>query len=194
MLASASPRRRELFSMLGLDFTVCPTDADESLPEGLTPDETVKELSRRKAVSAKGKCDKDALVIAADTMVFAGGRLLGKPHDRNEAYDMLKALSGNVHTVHSSVTVMYGERLLSRAVSTEVHFRELSDEEIYHYIDSGEPFDKAGGYGIQGQAALFVRSIVGDYHNVVGLPICELECMLRDGLSCSLCDFKRKEK
>lgn len=194
VLASASPRRRELLGMLGLDFAVCPTDADESLPEGVSPDETVKELSRRKAILAKGKCDKNSLVIAADTMVFADGTLLGKPHDRAEAYDMLKMLSGNVHTVHSGITLSYDSITLSCAVSTEVHFRELSDEEIYRYIDSGEPFDKAGGYGVQGGAALFVSSIVGDYYNVVGLPMCELECMLRDAFSCSLLDFKRNDK
>lgn len=194
VLASASPRRRELLGMLGLDFAVCPTDADESLPEGVSPDETVKELSRRKAITAKGKCDKNSLVIAADTMVFADGSLLGKPHDRAEAYDMLKMLSGNIHTVHSGITLSYDSITLSRAVSTEVHFRELSDEEIYRYIDSGEPFDKAGGYGVQGGAALFVSSIVGDYYNVVGLPMCELECMLRDAFSCSLLDFKRNDK
>ncbi len=190
VLASASPRRRDLLSMLGLEFSICPTDADESLPEDITPDRAVAELAYRKAVAAGGLCDDRALIIAADTMVSIDTRLLGKPSNEAEAFAMLSMLSGRAHTVYSGIALMADGKVFSHAVSTEVIFRELTDDEIGHYVKSGEPFDKAGGYGIQGRAALFVRSIVGDYHNVVGLPICELEVMLRDKFSLSLSDFE----
>lgn len=193
VLASASPRRRELLSMLGLDFSICPTDADESLPSGMSPDAAVAELARRKAVAAGNICGDNALIIAADTMVSIDGRLLGKPSDEAEAIKMLSMLSGRSHTVYSGIALMAAGKVCSRTVATDVIFRELTDDEILHYVKSGEPFDKAGGYGIQGRAALFVRSIVGDYHNVVGLPICELEVMLRDEFSLSLSDFETEK-
>ncbi len=193
VLASASPRRRDLLSMLGLDFSICPTDADESLPADITPDRAVAELAYRKAAAAGELCDDRALIIAADTMVSIDTRLLGKPSDEREALEMLSMLSGRSHTVYSGIALMADGKVFSRTVSTEVIFRELTDDEIYHYVKGGEPFDKAGGYGIQGRAALFVRSIIGDYHNVVGLPICELEVMLRDKFSLSLSDFETEK-
>ena len=179
VLASSSPRRRELLSAAGVgEFEICPAMGEETAPEGLAPDELVKHLSRQKAVEVAAK-QSDAVVIAADTIVWSGSRALGKPHDKSEAFAMLSELSGKIHEVYTGVTVICGEKLISEAECTRVHFRELSVDEINAYIATGEPMDKAGAYGIQGRASLMVEKIDGDYFNVVGLPLCRLGAMLK---------------
>ena len=201
LLASASPRRAEILRRIGVSFTVLPADADESVSALLSPAETVAALSRRKARAVFLKCEAEKLlfdgkaagkeipILAADTMVERGGRLLGKPHGEEDALQMLHTLSGKSHTVHTGVTVLYRGREVSRTVATEVFFRTLSDEEIRAYVRSGEPLDKAGAYGIQGIGALLVEKIVGDYDNVVGLPAAALYTLFRDEFSVSLSDF-----
>lgn len=201
LLASASPRRAEILRRIGVSFTVLPADADESVSALLSPAETVAALSRRKARAVFLKCEAEKLlfdgkaagkeipILAADTMVERGGRLLGKPHDEEDALKMLRTLSGKSHTVHTGVTVLYRGKEVSRTVATEVFFRTLSDEEIRAYVRSGEPLDKAGAYGIQGIGALLVEKIVGDYDNVVGLPAAALYTLFRDEFSVSLSDF-----
>lgn len=201
LLASASPRRAEILRRIGVSFTVLPADADESVSALLSPAETVAALSRRKARAVFSKCEAEKLlfdgkaagkeipILAADTMVERGGRLLGKPHGEEDALQMLHTLSGKSHTVHTGVTVLYRGKEVSRTVATDVFFRTLSDEEIRAYVRSGEPLDKAGAYGIQGIGALLVEKIVGDYDNVVGLPAAALYTLFRDEFSVSLSDF-----
>lgn len=180
VLASGSPRRRELLGVIGVaDFEVCPAQGEEKTQEGLPPEEIVKSLSGAKAREVAAKYDPDAVIIAADTIVYADGRVLGKPHDEHEAFSMLKALSGKAHEVYTGITLIRGDNVLSEAECTSVEFRELSDEEINAYIATGEPMDKAGAYGIQGKASLMVSAINGDYFNVVGLPLCRLGQMLK---------------
>ncbi len=180
ILASASPRRRELMATAGIPCTVMSTDADESLPEGIAPQRAVEILSRRKAEAAIAAvpADPDNIIIAADTVVYAGGRILGKPKDKDEARAMLRLYSGTAHSVFTGVTVARGGRMITDHVETLVCFRPLTEGEIEGYISSIHPYDKAGGYGIQGPAAMFVSRIEGDYFNVVGLPLCRLGEML----------------
>ena len=177
ILASQSPRRRELLGGLGVEFTVMSPAADETLPSGISPREGVEELSRRKALSLSEKYPCD-IIIAADTLVALDGRCLGKPHDGVEAKKMLAALSGRAHEVFTGVTVCLGEKTLTQSERTEVVFRELCESEIDAYVATGEPLDKAGAYGIQSKGGLFVEGIRGDYFNVVGLPVCRLGLML----------------
>lgn len=179
VLASASPRRRELLEMLGVcDFDICPAVGEEKTEAGRSPAETVCALSRAKAEEVGAKYG-DAVIIAADTVVFCSGRIFGKPKSEREAKLMLTELSGKTHEVYTGLTVIQGEKLISEAECTKVRFRELDEAEIKAYISSGEPMDKAGAYGIQGKASLFVEGIEGDYFNVVGLPICRLGKMLK---------------
>ena len=182
ILASQSPRRRQLLGQIGLtDFDILVPDADESYDPSLTPQEIVSAISRKKAAAARDLSgDKDAVIIAADTMVFLDGLRLGKPHSEEEAFSMLSALSGREHLVCTGVTVCRGEQLLTRPETTAVRFAPLSEEDIRRYIATGEPMDKAGAYGIQGLAALFVTGIAGDYYNVMGLPLHLLGDMLRE--------------
>lgn len=180
VLASGSPRRRELLSVVGVkDFEVCPAEGEEKTEAGLAPSEIVKSLSGAKAREVAEKFDGDTVIIAADTIVWAGGRVLGKPHSEDEAFKMLKVLSGKTHEVYTGITLIKGGETLSCAECTKVEFRELSDDEINAYIATGEPLDKAGAYGIQGMASLMVKKIDGDYFNVVGLPLCLLGQMLK---------------
>lgn len=179
VLASGSPRRRELLASLGLRFTVHPAEGEERPPEGASPAETVMALSGSKADEV-APLHPDSLVIAADTIVWAEGRILGKPKGARDAKQMLRMLSGREHEVYTGVTLIYNSRRLCKSECTRVFFRELSEEEIDAYVRSGEPMDKAGAYGIQGRAALMVRRIEGDYFNVMGLPLCLLGQMLRD--------------
>ena len=179
ILASQSPRRQELLRRIGItDFTVLATDSDESYAPRWSPEELVSRLSARKAAAAARAAGPDALVIAADTMVFLDGRPLGKPRDQAEAFRTLSALSGRVHRVSTGVTVRRGARALTQAETTEVAFRPLDGDEIRAYIATGEPMDKAGSYGIQGRGALLVAGIRGDYFNVMGLPLQRLSRML----------------
>lgn len=180
ILASQSPRRRQLLGQIGLeDFTILVPDADESYDETATPQEIVSSICRKKAIAARELAkDDEAIIITADTMVFQDGLRLGKPRSGQEAYDMLRSLSGRTHQVCTGVTVCRGDVLDTRCETTAVVFRELTDTEIWSYVRSGEPMDKAGAYGIQGKAALFVSGIDGDYFNVMGLPLHLLGQML----------------
>ena len=179
ILASASPRRRELMQMLGVqDLKIIPAVGEEKADPGLPPDELVKTLAAHKAREVAAKCGKDDIVVAADTIVWHSGRVYGKPHSEAEAADMLQALSGDAHEVYTGVAVLRGDALILEAERSAVHFRRLSGAEIDAYIATGEPMDKAGAYGIQGRASLFVEGIEGDFFNVMGLPLCRLGLML----------------
>ncbi len=186
ILASQSPRRRELLERMGIrDFRVLVSDADETVREGLSPTELVETLSRRKALAVQEQAGRDALIIAADTVVSLDGTVLGKPADELDAFRMLTTLSGCRHQVYSGLTVLRGEESVTVHEVTDVTVRELSSREIEDYIRTGEPMDKAGAYGIQGYGSLFVEGIVGDYYNVMGLPVCRLGRILADlGLDC----------
>ena len=179
VLASASPRRRELMLMLGVEnLKIIPAVGEEKAAPGLGPDALVKALAAHKAREVAAQCAPDDVVVAADTIVWHGGRVYGKPHSEAEAAEMLRALSGDAHEVYTGVAVLRGETLLLECERSTVHFRPLSDAEIRAYIATGEPMDKAGAYGAQGKAALFVRGIEGDFFNVMGLPLCRLGLML----------------
>lgn len=176
VLASGSPRRRELLDRIGVKYTVRVPQVDERLPEGYGPRETVEFLSWVKASAAD--LSPEEIGIAADTMVFLDGQRLGKPSDEAEAVAMLTALQGRRHTVCTGVTVRQGERYLTESEETAVYFRPATREELERYVRTGEPMDKAGAYGVQGRGALLVERIDGDYFNVVGLPLLRLSRML----------------
>ena len=177
ILASGSPRRSELMKQVGFDFKVSTCNTDESYDEGMTPSEIVMELSLRKAdaVFDKEMPEKDTVVVAADTIVAIDNEILGKPKDRNDAIRMLSELSGKKHQVYTGVTLYYyvaGRVFIENfADCADVYFRELSQDTIISYVDSWEPMDKAGAYGIQGLGAILVDKIDGDYYTIVGLPI-----------------------
>lgn len=178
ILASASPRRRELLLQAGLQFDVMPSAADETVPPGLSQEELVKTLARLKAEDVF-RDHPDHVVIGSDTLVFFEGKALGKPSSPEEAAAMLRMLSGKVHTVSSGVCICSPQKTICFAETTEVEFFPLSEEEIAAYIETKEPLDKAGAYGIQGRGGVFVRRIVGDYYNVVGLPLARTVRALR---------------
>ena len=179
ILASNSPRRKELLGQMGLkDFKVSAPNVDESVEDGLPPAEIVERLSLRKARAAADKARPNDLIIAADTVVALDGAVLGKPRNEAGAFAMLSALSGREHHVYTGVTVLQGGRALTEHEETAVTFRALEEAEIWGYIATGEPMDKAGAYGIQGLGALLVSGIRGDYCNVVGLPVFRLGRML----------------
>lgn len=180
ILASQSPRRKQLLEMLGVEFTVMPAKGEEIVPPGVGPEETVRILSRQKAAAVAEEVGNEAIIIAADTIVWYEDLVLGKPRDEQEAARMLSALSGKTHQVYTGLTVRQGENVLSAAECTHVKFRKLSGREIDAYIATGEPMDKAGAYGIQGRACLFVEGIQGDFFNVMGLPVCRLGKMLKE--------------
>ncbi len=182
ILASQSPRRRELIAQIGIkNFDILVPDADESYDATLSPQEIVASICRKKAVAACELAeDPDAIILAADTMVFLDGLRLGKPRDEEDAFTMLRALSGRTHEVCTGVTICRGEKILTRSETTEVSFRPMTDAEIRSYIATGDPMDKAGSYGVQGKAALFVEGLKGDYFNVMGLPVHLVGLMLRE--------------
>ena len=170
ILASGSPRRRELLEMLGVpDLTIRPAKGPERATPGAGPEQTVRELSLHKAQEVAQTCAPEDIIIAADTIVYLDGAILGKPRDHDDAVRMLTALSGREHIVYTGV-----------AVRSAVHFRPLTSGEIERYIATGEPMDKAGAYGIQGRGALFVAHLDGDYFNVMGLPLCRLGQLLNE--------------
>lgn len=170
ILASSSPRRKELLENLHLSFQVASSDVEESFDPKLTPPEIVMELAARKAKSiAKG--NPEAFVLGSDTVVVIDDEILGKPSDSVEALSMLKRLSGRTHSVYTGVAIVYGEKEVHFYEKTDVVFWELTDDELNTYINTGEPFDKAGAYGIQGFGSMLVKGIVGDYFSVVGLPV-----------------------
>ncbi|MCI8970689.1 MAG: septum formation protein Maf [Oscillibacter sp.] len=179
VLASGSPRRRELLERIGVtNFSVRVPEVEESFPEGLTPQEVVSYISREKAEAAGKLCGPEDIVITADTMVFLDDRRLGKPRDEAHALEMLTALQGRRHTVCTGVSVCRGAWRLTETESTDVFFRSASEEELRRYIATGEPMDKAGAYGVQGQGALLVERLEGDFFNVMGLPVLRLSRML----------------
>jgi len=180
ILASGSPRRKELMSHITDEFSVIVSDADESIPEGESVEETVKNLALAKAKAVKSKCKETDIIIAADTVVAYDNKILGKPNDKKEAYEMLKSLSGSTHAVYTGVCITKGSKTDVFAQKTLVEFYELSDEEINAYIATNDPFDKAGGYGIQSKGAVLVRGIRGDYFNVVGFPVAEIHRRMKD--------------
>lgn len=186
ILASASPRRRELLERMGLtDFAVITADIDETPLPGLTCPQQVERLSLLKARAVAQQMSPNALIIAADTVVTLDGAILGKPANRDEARQMLSTLSGREHQVYTGVTVLQGDRSLTRHEMTRVNFRPLSDSEVDDYVATGECDDKAGAYGIQGYGCLLVEGIVGDYYNVMGLPVVCLDRMLTEfGIHC----------
>lgn len=174
ILASASPRRKELLEQIGLPFTVAVSSVEEVITKTV-PWEVVMELSAQKAMDVKKQQKEDCIVIGADTIVVYddgnGGNILGKPKSEEEAFEMLNRLQGNVHQVYTGVTLCFGEEVMSFYECTKVYVYEMTKEQIQEYIKTGEPMDKAGAYGIQGRFAAFVKGIEGDYNNVVGLPV-----------------------
>ena len=172
ILASASPRRRELLEKFGVPFLIRAADIDETMDPGKAPFDEVGRVSRRKALATEKEFDD--ILIAADTIVVCEGKVLGKPRDEEDAAAMLRLLSGRDHQVMTGCTVLRGDRCETFTEVTDIHFRELSDKEIARYVASKEPMDKAGSYGIQGGAALFCERMVGDYYNVMGQVLKEL--------------------
>ena len=177
VLASASPRRKELLSQIGIDFRIDVSNAEENTVS-LEPGEIVKDLSYTKAMEVYGRQKDNVVVIGADTIVYSNGKVLGKPKDKQEAYTMIQSLQGAVHQVYTGVTVIWQQNnnthVSSFVAMTEVELYYMSEEEIQQYIETQEPYDKAGGYAIQGFFARYVKRIDGDYNNVVGLPIGKL--------------------
>lgn len=181
ILASASPRRRELMKLITEDFIAVSVDADEALPDD--PDSfrvegAAEYLAQIKAARAH-ELYPDDMVIGCDTTVVCSGKILGKPKDKNHAREYLHMLSDSCHTVYTGCCIRYKEKEYLFSVGTDVFFNKLTDEEIEAYISTDEPYDKAGGYGIQSKGALFVNMISGDFYNVVGLPVSELNRNLK---------------
>ena len=183
ILASASPRRRELISLIADDVIIRPADCDETLPDGIGAREAVEYLSDIKNKAAREISQADELVISADTVVSVDDVILGKPVDKDDARRMINLLSGKVHQVYTGVTISLGDKKITFSEKTDVEFYPLTDEEIEQYISSSEPYDKAGAYGIQGKASLLVKGIRGDYFNVVGFPVSRLKRELRSFLN-----------
>ena len=178
ILASQSPRRRELLSMLGLEFQIVTADIDETMDAALSVEEAVAEVCEKKA-AAVGQQHPGDLIIAADTIVVLENTVLGKPRSEEEAKAMLRSLSGRAHTVMTAFCIWQGGKADTHVEKTLVRFRALCDEEIAAYVATGSPMDKAGAYGIQDQASIFVEALEGDYYNVMGLPLCSLTKCLR---------------
>ena len=179
LLASGSPRRRELMSLITPDYTVITSDVDETKIAADSPAHLAKALATAKA-RAVAEENPDDVVCGFDTVVECEGEVFGKPKDEADAVRMLRALSGREHRVWSGVCIREGEKVLAESECTSVHFRALTDEEIHAYIATGEPLDKAGAYGYQGLASRFVERIEGDFFNVMGLPVCRMGQMLRE--------------
>ena len=180
ILASASPRRKELLGKIGLEFDIIPAKGEEVITQTL-PWEVVKELSFQKAKEIADIQAEECIVIGSDTIVDKGEQIMGKPKDEADAFNMLKTLSGDWHSVISGVTVLDNKSAKSESfyVETKVKFAHLTDEEINNYIKTKEPMDKAGSYGIQGKGSRFIEKIDGDYFNVVGLPVQKLYTVLK---------------
>ncbi|MFC7393405.1 Maf family protein [Scopulibacillus cellulosilyticus] len=183
ILASSSPRRRELIHTLGLPVEIKKNDVDETINKNMTPSEVVKELSLRKANAAYAACKEDnehGIIVGSDTIVVLDGKRLGKPKNKDDAFHMLNMLQGNIHEVYSGIACIDSESGKTQVNDsmTRVKIKTLSSEQIKRYINTGEPMDKAGAYGIQGLGATFVKKIDGDYFTVVGLPLALLADML----------------
>lgn len=197
LLASGSPRRREILAGLGLDFEVLTEPVDESCDID-DPMLRVKSIAARKASAVRDmlvfqNIDIGGLfILGADTVVWCDGEFMGKPADRDDARRMLKKLSGGKHRVYTGIALTHKGQIETDAAVTEVEFCPMTDEEIERYLDSGEPFDKAGAYAVQGEAAAFIRGISGDYFNVVGLPVETLYRLLRERFGIDLFSMKKK--
>lgn len=187
VLASASPRRKEILENLGIDFEIICSSAEENVDTELPPHIIVQELAMLKGADVASKIN-NAVIISADTIVWYDEVMLGKPTDKNNAKKMLKMLSGNIHEVYTGVCVTDSKsgKSISDFEVTKVKFKNLSDEEIENYINTGEPMDKAGGYGIQGKGCLLVEKIEGDYLNVVGLPAVKLAKILKEDFNINI--------
>lgn len=179
VLASNSPRRKELLGLIFSEFEVCALDVDETVTSGTPPDKTVEQLAMKKAYAVAEKYP-DCVVIGSDTVVALDNEILGKPRDEAHAKEMLKMLSHRSHKVYTGVSVVWGGNCYFFSESTSVTFAKMSTEQIDAYVATGEPMDKAGAYGIQGKAALFISSISGDYYTVMGLPVCRLAALLHE--------------
>jgi septum formation protein len=185
ILASASPRRAELLESAGFTFDVAPSHVDETVHPGENPKDYALRVARDKARVAAAQCRKPgSVVLAADTVVVAGGEILAKPDGRDDTKRMLKTLSGGVHEVHTAVVVRAGDREWSDVVTSRVRLLPLTDSEIDWYIGTGEPEGKAGGYAIQGRAARFIDWLEGSWSNVVGLPVSTVYRLLNEAGEC----------
>ncbi len=185
ILASASPRRKQLLTQLGLNFDIVVSNIDETPIAGESARNYVERLAREKAASVAAAEDSEAIVLAADTTVVLDGNILGKPESKEHGFNMLMALSGNVHKVLTGVSATLQDNSQTFSVETEVRFRALTMDEVLWYWNTGEPQDKAGSYGLQGIGAAFVKELNGSYSNVIGLPLSETVDLLRTfGLSC----------
>ena len=175
ILASSSPRRKEILEITGLVFEVIPSNYEENMNNDIPPVELAKELSKGKAEEVAMKHD-NAIVIGADTFIALGNEVLGKPQNESDAIAMLQRLSGNSHSVITGLTIIdsSSDKTISEAVETKVYFKKLSNAEIQAYVSSGEPMGKAGSYAIQGLGSIFIEKIEGDYFNVKGLPLSNL--------------------
>ena len=178
ILASSSPRRKELLELLGIPFQIKASDVEETYQDGLQPHEIVMELARIKSKPI-AETNKKSIVIGADTIVVSDGKVLGKPADKEEAISTLKQLSGKVHQVYTGVSLLKDGHTHLFYEKTDVEFWPLEEKEIEQYVLTGEPFDKAGSYGIQGYGSLLVKRIEGDYFTVVGLPVSRLNRELK---------------
>lgn len=177
--------------MLGLNVETASPDIDESAVEADSPSHLAEKLAKTKAEKVYRDLHPEGCpIVAADTLVEIGGKILGKPRSVAEAGEMLRMLSGKLHYVHTGLAVIYSGTFASAVETATVHFRELSDDEIESYIMSGEPMDKAGAYGIQGRAGAFVDRIEGDFFSIVGLPLCRLVTLLRNTMGLTLSDMK----
>lgn len=179
ILASESPRRKELMERMGLTFRIVTAEHDETMDPALPPQTEVARVSRLKAEAVAPLCKVEDIIVAADTIVVCQGRVMGKPHSREEAGEMLRLLSGRAHQVMTGLTVRRGDEVLTETVVTDLRFRTLAPEEIDAYVATGEPMGKAGAYAVQGLGAMLVETLTGDYYNVMGLPVCTLTLLLR---------------
>ena len=184
ILASKSPRRRELLGSIVRDFAVEVREVDETLPDGVHPREGVELLAVRKGAAVAAE-NPSSIVISSDTLVELGGVALGKPVNEEDAFGMLRRLSGNTHNVHTGVAVSYRGHTCSGVATSSVSFRQITDCEIREYIAGGEPMDKAGAYGIQGEGGKFVKEYTGDFDTVMGLSVSLTEKLIEDVLRCA---------
>ncbi len=191
ILASASPRRKEILRGVGLNFEVMPVDADETLPVGIEAGDAVTMLARRKAKALLAAHPElsESVVLAADTLVECFGEILGKPEDKEDARRMLTMLCGCGSAVHTGVCIAYKGKFATSLETAYVTFDDMSEEEIEEYISSDEPYDKAGGYAIQGKAALWITGITGDWYSVVGLPIHAVKLLLEEEFGIKIKDI-----
>ncbi|MEX1377048.1 MAG: Maf family protein [Eubacteriales bacterium] len=178
ILASGSPRRKELLMRMGVDFDIMLCDAEEIYDENMPPAQIVEFLAKQKA-EIVNKMAQGRVVIGADTVVSIGEHILGKPADQKEAYDMIKKLSGNWHDVITGICIFENEEYLLEHEITKVHFVDMTEDEIKSYINTDEPYDKAGAYGIQGLAGMYIDRIEGDFYNIMGFPMAKVRNMLK---------------